>query len=102
MIMESKQEETAHQEDQRPEANGRAFSYAEFQQTERKFSTAEFVDGKLFLCADEAYERAITNPQDTRPVYIIYGPNDKANPRNWGKARKWYITVLVSLANVFT
>lgn len=68
----------------------------------RGFSTAEVVNGKLFLSEDEAYLRATQNPQDDRPMYIIYAPDDKDNPRNWGTFRKWYITVLVSFTNVLT
>lgn len=68
----------------------------------RGFSTAEVIDGKLFLSEEEAYLRAVERPNEVRPMYIIYGPDDKDNPRNWGKLRKWYITVLVSFTNVLT
>lgn len=62
----------------------------------------ENIDGRLWLTEDEAYARAKSHPNDTRPIYIIYAPDDKDNPRNWGYARKWYITCFVSWLNVMT
>lgn len=62
----------------------------------------EHADGRLWLTEDQAYARALLHPNDTRPVYIIYAPDDKDNPRNWSMAKKWYITCFVSWLNVMT
>ena len=62
----------------------------------------EHADGRLWLTEDEAYARARSMPNDTRPVYIIYAPDDRDNPRNWGTVRKWYITCFCSWLNVMT
>ena len=62
----------------------------------------EHADGRLWLSEDEAYARAKANPNDTRPMYIIFSPDDKDNPRNWGMAKKWYITCFASSLNVLS
>lgn len=66
------------------------------------FDTAEVHDGKLYLSEEEAYLRALSKPNDKRPMYIIYAPGEIDNPRNWAKWKKWYITIIASLANVIT
>jgi len=62
----------------------------------------ENVDGRLWLTEDEALARARANPNDTRPIYVIFGPHDRDNPRDWAKAKKWYITCFASWLNVMT
>lgn len=62
----------------------------------------EHADGRLIAAEDEAYERARKEPQDNRPIYVIFSPTDRDNPRNWSKAKKWYITCFASLLNVLT
>lgn len=59
-------------------------------------------DHKLVLTDDEALERARRNPQDTTPIYIVYSDNDKDNPRNWPKWKRWYITLFVNSLNILT
>lgn len=66
------------------------------------FDTAEVHNGKLYLSEEEAYLRALSKPDDKRPMYIIYAPQDLDNPRNWNIGKKWYITIIASLANVIT
>ena len=56
----------------------------------------------LQLTEYEIICRARTHPQDTTPVVLCFGEHDLDCPRNWSKARKWYITCFVSLLNVFT
>lgn len=59
-------------------------------------------DSKLLLTGDEALARARASPNDRLPISITYSHDDKDNPRNWPKWRKWYITIMVSMLNVIT
>lgn len=56
----------------------------------------------LLLSEEEALEKARSSPNDALPIQIIYAASDPDNPRNWPKWRKWYITCVVSMLNVFT
>jgi hypothetical protein len=56
----------------------------------------------LVLSEDQALAKARSSPNDALPIVITYGLNDGDNPRNWPRWRKWYITCLVSMLNVFT
>jgi len=56
----------------------------------------------LMLSEEQALAKARSSPNDALPIVITYSPNDRDNPRNWPKWRKWYITCLVSMLNVFT
>ena len=56
----------------------------------------------LLLSEEEALEKARSNPNEALPIRITYAVNDRDNPRNWPKWRKWYITCVVSMLNVFT
>jgi len=56
----------------------------------------------LLLSEEQALEKARSNPNNALPIIITYGPKDPDNPRNWPKWRKWYITIVVSMLNVFT
>jgi hypothetical protein len=56
----------------------------------------------LVLSEDQALAKARSSPDDALPIVITYGLNDSDNPRNWPKWKKWYITIFVSLLNVFT
>ena len=62
----------------------------------------ENVNSRLWLSEDEAYARAKSHPDETREIFITFSPNDRDNPRNWSKARKWYITCFASSLNVMT
>jgi len=68
-------------------------------QTQGKIEDA---GGRLWLSEDETLLRARNNPGNEEPIYVTFGPGDRDNPRNWGKARKWYITCFVSFLNVIT
>lgn len=58
---------------------------------------------------DGVFSSSITNPQytgnanpQTKPIlnadgYLDFGPDDKDNPKNWSKKRRWYITLVVIL-----
>lgn len=56
----------------------------------------------LLLSEEQALAKARGNPNDALPIFITYAPDDSDNPRNWPKWRKWYITIVVSMLNVFT
>ena len=58
--------------------------------------------GKLLLTDQAAITRKRRYPDNDETVYIVFAPDDKENPRNWGYARKWYITVFVSSLNLIT
>ena len=62
----------------------------------------ENVEGRAWLTEDEALARARAQPLDSMPIYVIFSPTDKDNPRNWGKMKKWYITCFASFLNVMT
>ncbi|KAF2089142.1 MFS general substrate transporter [Saccharata proteae CBS 121410] len=54
------------------------------------------------LSEDEALRRAKELPNDTEPVYLTYAVNDRDNPRNWPKWKRWYITCFACILNVLT
>ena len=57
---------------------------------------------KLALSECEALARARANPAETPQIYLTFAPDDKDNPRNWQRWRKWYITCFASMLNVIT
>lgn len=56
----------------------------------------------LMLSEEEALTKARSSPDDAFPIIVTYALKDPDNPRNWPKLKKWYITCLVSMLNVFT
>lgn len=56
----------------------------------------------LLLSEDQALAKARSLPQEALPIFLTYAPDDRDNPRNWPRWRKWYITCMVSMLNVFT
>jgi hypothetical protein len=60
------------------------------------------VSSRLALSETEALAYARNQPKEQLPIYLTLAPNDRDNPRNWPKWRKWYITVFVSTLNVLT
>ncbi|KAF2474873.1 MFS general substrate transporter [Lindgomyces ingoldianus] len=56
----------------------------------------------LVLSEFEVIRRVQALPHDNTPIILTFGPHDLDNPRNWSKARKWYITCFVSMLNVLT
>ncbi|KAI4721934.1 MFS general substrate transporter [Aureobasidium sp. EXF-10727] len=68
----------------------------------RTRSEIEDVNARLWLSEDEAYHYAKAHPDESREIYITFSPDDRDNPRNWGKAKKWYITCFASSLNVLT
>jgi hypothetical protein len=56
----------------------------------------------LVLSEEQAIAKARSNSDDALPILITYAIDDHDNPRNWPKWRKWYITCIVSMLNVFT
>lgn len=59
-------------------------------------------DSKLALSEEEALAQSRAHPEGMLPIYLTFAPNDKDNPRNWAKWRKWYITCFASMLNVVT
>lgn len=68
----------------------------------RTRSEIENIHQRLWLSEDEAYQHAKAHPDETREIFITFAPDDKDNPRNWSKRRKWYITFFASSLNVLT
>jgi len=62
----------------------------------------EHADGRVVLTEEEAYARGRAQPGDSRAMYVVFAPDDKDNPRNWNKGKKWYITCFASFLNVMT
>ena len=75
---------------------------SEESQIEEKPQLSNHDDSKLMLTEDEAMARARASPNEALPITITYSWDDKDNPRNWPKWRRWYITILVSMLNVVT
>ncbi|KAI0157711.1 major facilitator superfamily domain-containing protein [Xylariaceae sp. FL1272] len=59
-------------------------------------------DGKLLLTEEEAWERARRQPNTTLPIFLIFSPDDRDNPRNWPAWKRWYICCFANLLNVLT
>lgn len=60
------------------------------------------LDGRIFLSEEEALYRTRQFPDEEQPIYLAYSSDDKDNPRNWPRWKKWYITCFVSMLNVLT
>ncbi|KAJ5981058.1 hypothetical protein N7481_008356 [Penicillium waksmanii] len=56
----------------------------------------------LVLSEEQALAKARSSPDDALPIIVSYALDDPDNPRHWPKLKKWYITCLVSMLNVFT
>ncbi|KAJ5706566.1 hypothetical protein N7488_006367 [Penicillium malachiteum] len=56
----------------------------------------------LVLSEEQALAKARNSPNEALPIFITFGVDDHDNPRNWPKWRKWYISIFVSMLNVFT
>ncbi|KAJ5649147.1 uncharacterized protein N7484_002870 [Penicillium longicatenatum] len=56
----------------------------------------------LVMNEEQAFAKARANPNEALPILLTYSSNDHDNPRNWPKWRKWYISIFVSMLNVFT
>lgn len=68
-----------------------------------KVSDSSFRESSsLVLSEEQALAKARANPNEAMPIQITYAPDDVDNPRNWPKWRKWYISIFVSMLNVFT
>lgn len=59
-------------------------------------------NSKLALSDHEALAQSRENPEGMLPIYLTFAPDDRDNPRNWAKWRKWYITCFASMLNVVT
>ena len=54
------------------------------------------------LSEDEALAQARALPNEALSMYITFSPDDRDNPRNWPKWRRWYISIMASWLNVVT
>ncbi|OJJ42318.1 hypothetical protein ASPZODRAFT_125656 [Penicilliopsis zonata CBS 506.65] len=59
-------------------------------------------DEDLTVTDEQALAKARESPDEALPLLITFAPEDREHPRNWPRWRKWYITCLVSMLNVFT
>jgi hypothetical protein len=73
-----------------------------FDATLQKVEDAHSEDLTLVLSEEQALARARHSPEEALPICIAFAHDDRDNPRNWGKLRKWYITFFVSMLNVLT
>ncbi|KAF2013580.1 MFS general substrate transporter [Aaosphaeria arxii CBS 175.79] len=62
----------------------------------------ECQDYELKLSEYEAFSWIRLHPDERAPITLAFAAHDIDNPRNWSKARKWYITSFVSMLNVLT
>jgi hypothetical protein len=69
---------------------------------ERKISNSYRETLSLVVTEEAALARARANPDEALPLCITFSHGDRDNPRCWSKARKWYITMIVSMLNVIT
>lgn len=81
-----------------PEGEIRAGDTADAEKVSNSFRESS----TLLLSEEQALAKARSCPDDALPILITYAFDDHDNPRNWPKWRKWYITCLVSMLNVFT
>ena len=56
----------------------------------------------LVASEEQALALARASPDKALPIWLTFSADDRDNPRNFGKWRKWYITVMVSFLNVVT
>ena len=63
---------------------------------------ADKASSRRALSETDALAYARTQPKEHLPIYLQFAPNDRENPRNWTKWRRWYITIFVSMLNVLT
>jgi hypothetical protein len=54
---------------------------------------------KLSHSEEQTLQHARTFPQDKTPLHICFDENDKDNPRNFPKWKKWYISAFVAWLN---
>lgn len=60
------------------------------------------IDSRLALSEEEALAQSRAEPETMLPIYLTFAPDDRDNPRNWAKWRKWYISCFASMLNVVT
>ena len=56
----------------------------------------------LILSEEQALAKARSSPDEALPIIVTYALDDPDNPRHWGKAKKWWISIFVSFLNVAT
>lgn len=69
-----------------------------YEQTEAQHESVQ----KLALTEEDALAHRRNSPDDDESIYIIYGPDDKDNPRNWSIGRKYYVASFASALNALT
>lgn len=58
-----------------------------------------YEEDKINLGEEAALEHVRTHTQDRTPLHICFEDGDKSNPRNFSKAKKWYITIFAAWMN---
>ncbi|KAI9039329.1 MFS transporter [Aspergillus affinis] len=69
---------------------------------EQKISNSYRENIPSVVSEEEALSHARARPNNALPLLLTFGDGDRDNPRAWSKARKWYITLFVSMLNVVT
>ena len=67
-----------------------------------KGSEAHAENTVLVMSEEQALACARASPSEALPIHLTFSSDDKDNPRNFSKWRKWYITFVVSFLNVLT
>ncbi|KAK4553706.1 hypothetical protein LTR86_009204 [Recurvomyces mirabilis] len=96
--------------DSKPDASGRTSGVfadtkdeAQDESPSRLERNDTTLDGGLLLNEDEVLALVRGGRAPTAvPIFITFARDDTANPRNWSKAKKWYITCFASFLNVLT
>lgn len=71
-------------------------------QDAEKMSDSFRESSSLVVSEEQALAKARSSPNDALPILVTYAFDDRDNPRHWPKWKKWYITCVVSMLNVFT
>lgn len=58
--------------------------------------------GKLYLSEEEGLAKRRYDSDNIEPIYLVFSPGDRDNPRNWGVVRKYYVAGFTSWLNVLT
>lgn len=67
--------------------------------TDKEVEKTAAGDVKLTLSEEAALEHARASPDDNKPLYICFARDDRDSPRNFSKARKWYISIFAAWLN---
>ncbi|KAF2161461.1 hypothetical protein M409DRAFT_69801 [Zasmidium cellare ATCC 36951] len=63
------------------------------------FAATDQANSNHLVNEEEALARARAQPDSSNPIWITFSVDDRDNPRNFPRWKKWYITALVSYYN---